>query len=34
MSENLRIEILFEPTEENPFVIIKKPHNLPSAPLT
>ncbi len=29
----LKIKVISEPSEENPFVVIYKPHNLPSAPL-
>lgn len=32
--ENLKIQVLTEPSKENPFIVIYKPHNLPSAPLT
>lgn len=36
MSETseLKIRIVSEPSKENPFIIIYKPHNLPSAPLS
>lgn len=33
-SSVLKIRIVSAPTKENPFVIIYKPHNLPSAPLS
>lgn len=31
--QSLHIKVLHEPTEEDPFVVINKPHNFPSAPL-
>lgn len=33
-TSDLKIRIISEPSKENPFVIIYKPHNLPSAPLS
>ena len=33
-SINLKIRVIQEPSEKNPFAVIYKPHNLPSAPLS
>ena len=33
MDTEKQIQIVIEPSKENPFVVIKKPHGLPSAPL-
>ena len=33
MDAEKQIQIVIEPSKENPFVVIKKPRGLPSAPL-